>query len=301
MRKKNNFSRALSTVLSVLPGKSVIAITAPLSSLRGMDESLSEIRLRAEGECYLVADGCKIPLHLKLSEEELSELLLRLCNGSLYAYRDSISRGFVSMDEGVRVGVCGKARYDGERLVGVSRPTSLVFRIPSGICDYGDELYLEWLRAEKPNMIIISPPGVGKTTALRSLAAKIGGGECPMRVTVVDSRCEFVHSDYKGCSVDLLCGYERGAGIDIALRTLSAEVILVDEIGTEEESAAVLKAGGAGVKIIATAHADSPKSLRSRATLLPLLDGKVFSHVATVRRVGKERSFTVEALFEVAL
>ena len=105
----------------------------------------------------------------------------------------------------MRVGACGRARYDGERLVGVSQISSLVFHIPSGECELKDEVYSAFLGSDS-GLLIYSKPGRGKTTALRELAFMIGSGKNSKNVTVVDERLEFIAEKYKGCSVDLLRG-----------------------------------------------------------------------------------------------
>ena len=175
----------------------------------------------------------KIPLFSTLKRNEAEALVNLLCEGALYAHRDTLASGYVTMRGGVRVGICGFARYEGGRLVGVSEMRSLVFRIPGGDCEIADELFSAFSEVRR-GMLIYSPPGIGKTTALRSLAASVGGGSNPRRVCVVDERCEFCDEDYADCEVDILKGYKRGVGIEIAVSVTGPQVIIVDEIGGED-------------------------------------------------------------------
>ena len=283
----------LREALSVMPNGVRLAVLALLSGLRGALSEIREIRLRGFGGSYVVVGERRIPLLVKLCEGELEEILSRLCKDSLYAYRDSISRGYVAMNHGVRVGIAGMARYDGGKIVGISHPSSLVFRIPNGRCELRDRLYFGWRELGMPNLLVISAPGVGKTTALRSLVGMIGAGADGFRVVVVDERCEFVSEDYSGAAVDVLRGYRRATGIDIALRTLSPEVLAVDEVGTKEECDALSYAVGAGVRVIATAHGDSLRSVRSRPEIARLIREGAFTAVAAIAEsgAGREVSF----------
>ena len=287
--EEKGYSPAISAVLGALPSRLAREIR---SMGEKMLSSLSEIRVRSSGRSIAVVGGRNLPLVAELSYGELADVLYRLCRGSLYAYRDSLARGFLPFDFGVRVGVVGEARYDGGALIGVDRVCALVFRIPTGRCDFGEKLYSLWRGLGGGNMLIAAPPSGGKTTALRSLAARIGGGNTPMRVTVIDERCEFVPEDYRGLSVDILRGYIRGLGMEIAIRSLSPEVIMVDEIGTRADADATANAASAGITVIATAHASGLEDARRRPILREIFELGLFPAFAAIR---KERGgFAVE-------
>ena len=230
---KINKSETVLNVLSYLPTPMSEEILRLLSARREGNSGLGEIRIRAEGRCSMIYLGEKIPLFSTITKIEAEALVNALCDGALYAHRDTIASGYITMRGGVRVGICGYARYEGGKLIGVSEMRSLVFRIPGGKCDVAKELYEAFLTAKR-GMLIYSPPGVGKTTALRSLAESVGGGGDSRRVCIVDERCEFLEEDYVNCEVDILKGYERRTGIEIATRTMTAEVIMIDEIGGDD-------------------------------------------------------------------
>ena len=236
---------------------------------------ISEIRLRTVGKNSVTVSGEKMPLTSSVSPEDMSKTVSILCDGSLYANRDGIREGYISLPGGVRVGVCGEARYDGGRLVGISNITSLVFRIPTDSFLGSAALYEAWLSC-KHGMLIYSPPGVGKTTALRTLVGLIGGTRSGEEVCVVDERREFFHESYSRASVDILRGYKRAEGMEIALRTLSPGVIAVDEVGRHSEAEAMLESLNSGVKIIATAHSGSLAELRKRVNMKPFFEADIF-------------------------
>ncbi len=239
------------------------------------DSDISEIRIRAYGKNSVTVRGERIYLSSKTNEKELSESLKLLCDGAIYAHRDSIEDGYITLKSGIRVGIAGRARYDSGKFIGISDISSLVFRIPTEISECKDELYSEFMKASC-GMLIYSKPGVGKTTALRSLTGLLGTGKKALQVVVIDERGEFASEDYSARTVDIITGHKRAKGAQIALRTLSPDVIVLDEIGSLEESESLTEALNSGVKIVASAHASSFEELLRRASIRPFLERKVF-------------------------
>lgn len=247
---------------------------------RGGIGSLSELKLRSLGASSAVVSGERVRLFYPVGREGLSHALEVLSDGAIYSHRDTICRGFLSLSSGVRVGISGTARYDGGSLVGVSDISSLVFRIPTGEFEARAELVRVFSECSR-GILVFSPPGLGKTSALRALARDLSAlGE---EIAVVDERCEFPEEDFRGASVDILRGYKRAEGIEIALRTLSPSVIIVDEVGRLSEAEAMLESLSSGVKVLVSAHAGTADEARSRAALAPF-----FEHGAVDRLVGIE-------------
>lgn len=260
-------------VLSVIPQKAAQEILRLADSRKAGLKSISEIRLRTIGRNSVTFSGDTVSLCTCLSGEDIKRTVSLMCGGSLYAHRDSIKDGYITVG-GVRVGICGQARYEGGTFVGVSNISSLVFRIPTGRSENIEYIYEAWLGAKR-GMLIYSKPGVGKTTALRTLTYVIGGRD-KKEVAVIDERCEFSPEDYRGLSVDLFRGYRRDEGMEIALRTLSPDVMIIDEIGRRGEAEAMLESLNSGVKVIATAHAGSFEELKKRITLAPFFENGIF-------------------------
>ncbi len=287
--------KALNAALACLPASICERISLCLKRRRTSEADVSEIRLRAHGPISLVIRGDNLSLDVSAGKDAMSETFKRVCGGAIYAHREDICRGFVTLDGGVRVGVSGYAKYEGGEMIGVTDVSSLVFRIPTGACSFARELYREWLLCGG-GMLICSRAGEGKTTAIRSLARLIGSGERPRRVVVVDERCEFDPEEYSDSLVDILRGYRRARGVEIAVRTLSAEVVIVDEISSREDSAAMMSALGAGVDVIATAHAESFESALMRDCTRELIEGGLFGCVCVIGRVGESFSFAIERI-----
>lgn len=290
-----NEKYALEIVLGYLPCEVKDSIFRYLSRTRGLAKTINEIRLRENGVTSLVLAGRNVALDVTVDRERLKETFKRVCGGAVFAHRDDVCRGFVTLPGGVRVGVCGYARYESGSVVGVGDISSLVFRIPTGECTFARELYRAWQR-NGGGMLICSAAGEGKTTAIRALAGLIGSGEMPRRVVVADERCEFNPAEYARAHVDILRGYKRALGVDIAIRTMSAEVLIVDEISSREDATAMLASVGAGVTVIATVHARSLGDAMKRDYVATLVRGGLFESVCVISRREGNFSYTIDRI-----
>jgi stage III sporulation protein AA len=135
-------------------------------------------------------------------------------------------------------------------------------------------------------ILIYSPPGVGKTTLLKGVSVKLSSGYSARRAVIIDSRGELEIDGVSELCLDILSGYPKGTGIEIASRTLNAEVIICDEIGSSAEAAAIISAHNCGVPLIATAHADNIKELLSKPGIRALHRAGIFGAYVRIRRDG---------------
>lgn len=258
--------------------------------------ALSEVRLRAQARSTLVLGTEQVPLGYSLSEQGLRGIFARLCDRSVYALRDTVAAGYLTLPHGIRVGVAGEARYDGGRLCSVEPIRSLAFRLPTHRSELSGVLYRRFLDGVGRGMLLFSLPGGGKTSALRELARLIGSGSRARRVVIVDERCEFSAEDYGEATVDILRGMRRAEGIALAMRTLSPEVLIVDEIAEAAEAEALRRVIGGGVPLLASAHADSFDGLLAREALRPLLSVGAFDYLAHLWRTRSGFSAEVRPL-----
>ena len=264
---------------------------------------IEEIRLHANRYASLTCTGQSYLTSVLLTSGEMNELLHRMCNGSLYAYGRSINRGFLSLGDGIRVGVCGRAAVENERVIGVSEITGLILRIPNAV-ELSVHRILETLHRDphRRGLLIYSPPGVGKTTLLRAAAKEAASPPLGRRVVVVDTREELCYSLCgKELNLDILSGYPRSVGIEIAVRSLSAELIVCDEIGNDADAEAILTAANCGVPLLATAHGASAHELLRRPALARLHEARVFgSYVGITRSERNELSYRIESAEHIA-
>ena len=254
------------------------SLVALLSSV-AYGPSIAELRLRrgkrASLSVYREGRIENIALSYVASGEEMERVLAAVCGDSVYAHEESIKRGYVRMKNGWRVGVAGEAVTEKGSIARLFSVGSLVFRLHRRIKGAADGLLSAFREgACAKSILVYGPPCCGKTTVLREFAREISRGKGALRAVLADARGEFGEFE-EDCLLDILKGYPTGEGVEIALRTLSPQVLILDEIG-KEEALSLAYAVGSGVPIVASAHASSAEELLMREGLSSLLKDGVF-------------------------
>lgn len=277
----------------ILPDHLAREIETVLSSRVGGESGFGELRLRCGGKCSIVHYGEELNLMGRVGDGELREILRLATHGSLYTHRDTVAEGFVTAEGGIRIGISGRAAYDGGVPVGFTDIRSLTFRVPLDYCDFEERLLELCMPKLKGGILIYSPPGGGKTTALRALSAAISR---KMRLAIIDERGELESEGAPDAVV--LSGYKKPLGIEIATRNHSPEILMMDEICYRDVEALLMNLC-CGVPIIATTHAGGLSELARKSAIAPLLDAGVFSTFIEIGRRGGKYSlkrYTAAAL-----
>ncbi len=276
-------------------------IRSALFGFRDWD-GVSEIRLRRDlplslthfkGNLFLNADGkpCEIASALRANEEEIRAFVGAFCRGNVYRYFDTLKECFLVDEEGFRLGLCpekmGAASFLPERFDGIN------LRIPRSVAGCARPILSFFEDRPLSSTLILSAPGAGKTTILRDLAATLSRGRTgkrPVRVAVVDERREIFPAAFlSDCGLcDVLSGYRKAEGIEIATRLFSPEVIICDEIGNLEEKSSILSAPGSGCILFATAHASSLDMAKTRPVLNAFLESGVFRYAAELTKIPSQ-------------
>lgn len=268
--------------VTAIPLKSLekIRIAAPFSEL-------AEIRLRAGRPCVCVnIYGEMKTCSGVITAEEIADCFAEICRYSLYSFESEIAQGFITLDGGHRVGICGTAVLKDGKIASIKDISGLNIRVAHQRLGCADELYERVFSRGAHSLLLGGAPLSGKTTMLRDLARRLGERR---RVVLIDTRGELSASVRGtpsfdiGLNTDALCGTEKSDGIMLALRTLSPEIIICDELGND--GAAIEQAMFCGVKIVASAHADSIEQLKNRPATRDILP--FFERVAVLGERGR--------------
>ncbi len=278
------------TYFFALPERLRAEITALLSRRGKTLDSVGEIRLRADAASALYLNGERQLLLSTVSRGELLKTFENLCGGSIYSHVDTLKDGYIALECGVRVGVCARARYDGDRLYSFDEIGSLVFRVQTDTEPECEELTSFFQKTQR-GMLIFSPPRQGKTYALRALASSLSLGRDAPEVVVIDERLEFSSLDRRARSLDILSGFKKSDGVKIALRTLSPDIIIMDELSDFDECLKILEFMRGGIRVIASAHASCPDDLKSKAGVSELLKNGVFDTLVGIEIREGERVY----------
>lgn len=245
---------------------------------------ISEIRLRLGGVLTVTANSTNVCTHLRCTSSDVEYTVRALCGNSLYSHSETIKEGYICTDGGIRAGVCGRAVTDGGRIISVTDISSVSIRIPHRIPGASDDMCRLIMNEGFRGMIIYSPPGIGKTTALREIVSRMGSKPYNLRISVIDTRFEICGGLSGDLTVDALSGYPRAKGIECAVRTLSPQLIICDEIGSREDSEALRESYGSGVPCIVSAHAGSFSELSKKPYIKDVIEMGAFSYAVGLER-----------------
>lgn len=260
-------------------------------------ENTYEIRLRSgkpiilfgnNGSCFVKNDSTVSEIDSKysviLNPEDLKKIISKICGYSVYTHQNEISQGFVTFGNGHRAGFCGTAVRCEDGITALRDINSLNIRIARIIENTADELIDILTESDGFNGIIIAgAPCTGKTTLLRSFAAKISS--CYdygyMKTVIVDERSEM--SFCSGYNCDILKGYSKTEGITHAIRVLSPEIIVCDEVVSTEEAEKIIKGCYSGVKFIISVHIGTPYELFYRPVSKILTESGFFDYAVFLK------------------
>lgn len=255
--------------------------------------ALQEIRIRAGQPCTLRTVHGTDTLPWQPAVREVEVLAEALCNHSLYARREELRQGYITLRGGHRLGVCGAVQLQGNTPQAFRRISSLCLRIAAQWPGASDQL-ISYCRAGKhaQSLLIIGPCGSGKTTLLRDAARQLACGEYPLQAAIIDERGEIAacmdgtpQFDI-GQATDVITGCSKENAVPWLIRSCAPEVIITDELSGAPDVAAVLDAIACGCAVIASVHGTSLNDLAKRPVMASLMAQRAFSHYAVLSANG---------------
>ena len=216
--------------------------------------------------------------------------------------------GYITLKGGHRVGIAGNVVIKDGRVINISYISSLNFRIAKQILGASNKIIKSIIKDPYQiyNTLIISSPGVGKTTILRDLIRNLSNGSKSMEfngmtIGIADERGEIaamyrgIPQNDVGIRTDILDGLPKALGMKMLIRSMSPKVITADEIGNLEDVEAIKYAVCCGVKGIFTAHGSSIDDIKMNPYLKSLIDGFYFERIIVLsdrlEKCGIERIY----------
>ncbi len=303
--------RTLEEILKIFP----LGLRGILQALPLDFAELQEIRLRAGKPLLLQYQGREVfggregeltgeaGRAYEVSMREIRETLEHVGRHSLYAFEEEMRQGFLTITGGHRIGLAGRTVLEGNQVRSLKNISFLNVRLSHEVKGCADPV-LPFLYREDGQVchtLILSPPRCGKTTLLRDLIRQISNGSPPEEgqpsrpghtVGVVDERSEIggcylgIPSNDLGIRTDVLDCCPKTQGMMMLIRSMSPEVVAVDEIGGYEEIHAIEAVLHCGCRLLATVHGSSMADLLGKPLLKKLVQDQVFERYVILHRPG---------------
>lgn len=249
---------------------------------------ITEIRLRTNKPIIIVVKNKKFFLKNKDMEYVVATKFLidnfikKICDNSIYAYSESIINGYITLKNGIRVGLCGQVVNDGDKVTTIKDFQSVNIRIPHFVKNCSLKAYDFIIDDEINNTLIISPPGAGKTTFLRDLVYQMAQHNISKNVLIADERNEICSVSHGECEIDLgaFCDIYTNCSKKFAfkngIRSMRPDVIVTDEIDLDADLKYIIEAINSGVNVIATIHAKNLTELKNKTNFDEVINKKYF-------------------------
>lgn len=285
--------------------------------------NIEEIRLRSQKPLILNANNKDYFYNEKendlalnmdnpyiVTREDIEQTFQIICKYSIHTFMDDITKGFITLRGGHRVGIVGKAIVESGQVKNIKHISSLNIRISREIIGCSNKILDHIISSNNQvnNTLIISPPQCGKTTLVRDIVRNLSNGNKKygfrgMKVALIDERNEIggsylgVPQMDVGIRTDIIETCPKDIGIMMLLRSMSPNIIVTDEIGNEREVKALYTALNGGVSLITTVHGDSIEDIQGRKELSRLLDKELFKKVIILS--ARKGPGTVEKIYDL--
>ncbi|KAA0561020.1 stage III sporulation protein AA [Rossellomorea aquimaris] len=279
-------------VLALLPSTiSDKVLTLP----QDLIDRIEEIRVRTNRVLEVTARGKPYFLSYTVTEEDSEQLINKLSRHSFYTLEEELKRGYITIEGGHRVGLAGKVILEGGVVKGIRNLSSFNIRIARQKLGISDSIFPYVYDAGWKHTMIIGSPQTGKTTLLRDLARMISTGVPeknipPFKVGIVDERSEIagcvngIPQLMFGPRVDVLDACPKAEGMMMLIRSMSPDVLIVDEIGRVEDGQAIQEAVNAGITLVMTTHGYTFGEVAKRPVIKDIVNLQTIERFVELRR-----------------
>lgn len=225
-----------------------------------------------------------------LSSDDFAYICDRICSNSYHTNMATLINGYVTDKNGSRVGVASSAVYKDNEICSVNNISSLNIRISHEYKNCAKVIIDLICKNKLPSIVVAGKPGSGKTTFLRDYARLISNGCLGeyKKVSIIDERKEIAAGFDIGINTDVLSGFNKAKGIEIATRTLSPDLIICDEIGSVAELNAIINGFASGISFAVSAHIKDEREIFSNKILLDLIDTNMFDYILILKSYTEE-------------
>ncbi|CAH2715226.1 MULTISPECIES: stage III sporulation protein AA [Neobacillus] len=290
----------METILNFLPKK----ITDLISQIPPNEkEELEEIRIRINRPIEMTLKGAPRFLSYLIQPEDAFHLMNKISHFSIYTLEEELKRGYITVSGGHRIGLAGKVILEEGKVKAIRDISSFNIRIAREKVGIAEPIIPYIFHKNWMHTMVIGPPQTGKTTLLRDIARIISSGDRvkgiqARKVGIVDERSEIagcvngVPQLTFGHRLDVLDACPKAEGMMMMIRSMSPDVLIVDEIGRKEDAEAIQEAVHAGIKLIMTTHGTSMEEIRNRPSLRDIIDQRIFERFVILSRASGPGTIT---------
>ncbi len=239
-------------------------------------EGITEIRLRVGENARVYIGKHEKELSVNISKQNLIKILSNISSNSIYSVQNDINKGFVTIEGGNRIGIAGEIVAVDGRIKNVKEISSMNIRVSKEFIGVSNSVMDKIIQdGIVRNTIIVSPPGLGKTTLLRDIIRNLS--ETGYNVTIIDERGEIaaMHDGKPSLNIgarsDVISFVEKSIGMQMAVRSLAPDVVCTDEIGNEQDIEAIKYLCKSGVSFITTIHGKCLEDIK-RGAIKEIID-----------------------------
>ncbi len=278
----------------ILPNNIFLALTNKTSL-----QEINEIRIRknkpitisCNTKTYFLSENGKCANYnqaIYANSEMINNIIFKACDHSIYSVNEQIKQGYLMVKGGIRIGICGEVVYDGG-IKTIKDYTSICIRVPHQIKNASLPIFNQIMsEGEILNTLIISPPGAGKTTLLKDIVYQLSNHNYAFNVFIADERGEITcgsETNFIGSNFyDSISFINKSTAIMLGIRSMSPDIVVTDELGTNDDVSAIEYAITCGIKVIATMHANDIEDLKNKKCMSNLLESKAFKRIIVLSK-----------------